>query len=392
VLASWIGLMLARAITTPIINLEKEAKAIEKDDMKTAFDTDSVFSEIHETAATFLRMKVNLVQNREKLLANEKIYRTITDKANDAIIMMDAENRVSFWNPAAERMFGHSANEILGKDLHGQIAAHRYQEAITKGIKEFYKNGNGPLVGQTVEVVAIDQRGVEFPLELSLSSLEIEKSWHAVAIARNISERKKGEQIKKRLVRDLHDGIGGNLTNIKLLAEIAKSQEQKKELLKALNSITEISEDCLLEIRNYMNVLDDQDINWESLITEIRQYCARILEMHNVGLSMDFDISEAAPLPSTLLYMNLYKIFKEAVNNIVKHSDASKVVVTVAINTEILKVIIKDNGKGIEPSSLTGRGLLSMESRTKELSGNFLFEFDQGVRLTISIPLKNNIC
>ena len=133
-------------------------------------------------------------QAEEALRESEEKYRTITATAQDAIIMMDNEGDISYWNPAAERMFGYTAEEAIGQELHVFLGSQRYHEAYRKGFKTFRETGQGVAVGKTLELSAVRKDGTEFPIELSVSSIQIQGKWHATGIMRDISERRQAEE------------------------------------------------------------------------------------------------------------------------------------------------------------------------------------------------------
>ncbi len=119
---------------------------------------------------------------------------TITAAAKDAIVMMDYQGIISFWNPAAETIFGHTADEAIGKELHMLLAPARHLEQYRQGIVRFRDSGEGPSIGRTLELTAVSKDGTEFPLELSVSSLQLKGKWHAVGVLRDISRRKQSEE------------------------------------------------------------------------------------------------------------------------------------------------------------------------------------------------------
>lgn len=125
--------------------------------------------------------------------SNETLH-TITAAAKDAIVMMDHQGIISFWNPAAETIFGHAAHEAIGKELHSLLAPARHQEQYRQGIVRFQETGKGPSIGRTLELTAVRKDSTEFPLELSLSSLQLKGKWHAVGVLRDISHRKQSEE------------------------------------------------------------------------------------------------------------------------------------------------------------------------------------------------------
>lgn len=130
---------------------------------------------------------------RQALVESEEKFRSISSAAQDAIIMLDDEGRVVYWNPSAERMFDYSAEEIRGKEVHSIIVPQRYFSAFQSGFSQFKHTGGGPIVGTTTEMEALNKDQQEFPVELSVSSLQLNGRWHAVGIMRDITARKKAE-------------------------------------------------------------------------------------------------------------------------------------------------------------------------------------------------------
>ena len=127
----------------------------------------------------------------EQLQASEAKLRAITESALDAVVMIDSEGKVAYWNPAAEQVFGYSAEEIIGSGVHDVLAPQRYREQASRGFSDFIKSGKGNAVGNLVELEATRKDGVEIPIELSLSPVLMNGQWWAVAVVRNITERKK---------------------------------------------------------------------------------------------------------------------------------------------------------------------------------------------------------
>lgn len=133
-------------------------------------------------------------------LEESETIRKIAECAKDAIIMMGPKGEISFWNPAAERIFGYSRNEAIGKHLHSLLAPGRFHDAYQKGLSYFQKTGQGNALGKTLKLEAVRKNGEEFCIELSVNSVHLGGKWHAVGIIRDISESKKAEA-------DLANGI-----------------------------------------------------------------------------------------------------------------------------------------------------------------------------------------
>jgi PAS domain S-box-containing protein len=126
-------------------------------------------------------------------LEESETIRKMAECARDAIIMMGSKGEISFWNPGAERIFGYSRDEAIGKPLHSLLAPGRFRDAYQKGLSYFQKTGQGDALGKTLKLEAIRKNGEEFGIELSVNSVHLGGKWHAVGIIRDMSESKKAE-------------------------------------------------------------------------------------------------------------------------------------------------------------------------------------------------------
>jgi len=149
------------------------------------------------TPAAVLEISRNITAQKraeEKLQQSEARLRGITDSAQDAILMMDPQGAISFWNPAAESILGYRSEEAIGQDLHNLLAPEQYLEAHRAAFPEFVRKGRGNAVGKTVELLARRKDGREIAVALSLSALSLNGAWHAVGILRDITAQKRAEE------------------------------------------------------------------------------------------------------------------------------------------------------------------------------------------------------
>ncbi|MBF0387259.1 MAG: PAS domain S-box protein [Candidatus Omnitrophica bacterium] len=137
----------------------------------------------------------------EALRQSEEKIRSVTDSAQDAIVMMDPKGSISFWNPAAERIFGYSAREAIGQNLHRFLVPERFWPAHDAAYPGFLRAGKGNAVGKVLELAAVRKDGVEIAIDLALSASKRSDGWHAVGIMRDITERKVVEERLRTLTR-----------------------------------------------------------------------------------------------------------------------------------------------------------------------------------------------
>lgn len=136
-------------------------------------------------------------QAEDALKDSEERFRAIAETATDAIVVQDSSDNINYWNRKAEEMFGYAAAEALGKKLHELIVPERFRERAHQGMRKFYETGEGPLLGKIVEFYAVRKDGSEFPIELSISAMQIRGERQAAGIIRDITQRKQAEATLK---------------------------------------------------------------------------------------------------------------------------------------------------------------------------------------------------
>ncbi len=151
---------------------------------------------------------------------SEDALRTVTNSVKDAIVIMDDEGRISFWNPAAEKMFGYASHEAIGFKVHSLIASRVNYHNFRKGLASFKMDGSGPLIGKSFTTWARKKSGANFPVEISLASIKIKNSWYASGIIRDITERKRAEEEAKNDEKRLSSLVKISQSETKTLREL----------------------------------------------------------------------------------------------------------------------------------------------------------------------------
>jgi signal transduction histidine kinase len=192
------------------------------------------------------------------------------------------------------------------------------------------------------------------------------------------------------VLMEIHDGIGGITTNITMLSEVAKKAAKPEDAEKALNTISDLARDGMVEIRSLMYSLDREDLSWRSLIAEMRNQGTRLLEPHAVTFTMTADIEDNIQSPGSHLCLNLFRIYREALMNVIKHAKATKVMASFHVDKERLVLMIQDDGKGFEQSALmgSGRGVGNMMARASTMHGRVAITGDRGTCVTIEMPVQ----
>lgn len=122
----------------------------------------------------------------------------VVESSLDAVVVIDASDHVAVWNTQAEKTFGWSRHQAVGKLLTELIIPARYQEAHNQGMRMFLQNGAGPILGKRVEMVARHQDGHEFPVELAVSPVRLRGSWIFNASIRDLTEKTRNKALLER--------------------------------------------------------------------------------------------------------------------------------------------------------------------------------------------------
>lgn len=142
-------------------------------------------------------------QADESLRLSHEVFHKLTSSAKDGIIQIDSEGKVVFWNQGAAGIFGYDADEAMGANLHQLLAPKSSQKKHQEHFPEFLKSGKGNAVGKTIELEAIRKDGQGVTIELSLSAFQLNGEMQAMAVVRDISERKQAEAKQQELETQL---------------------------------------------------------------------------------------------------------------------------------------------------------------------------------------------
>ncbi|WP_340818155.1 PAS domain S-box protein [Methanolobus sp. WCC4] len=370
-----------------------------------------------------------------ELLESEERFEAISTFAQDAIIAIDNEGKVTFWNKAAEHMFGYSRRDVLYMNVHSLIAPQQYQKAYHEAFSLFKDTGKGNAVGETLELTARRKDGSEFLVELSLSAIKLKNKWTAVAVIRDVTEKKK---------------IAGDLLNAKIAAENANCTKSEflanmsHELRTPLNSVIgfsnilleryfgELNEKQMGYVRNISNsgthllnlintILDISKVESGKMILYKDDICVRDIfeEMCSVmeplaftkdmNLELDFD---ANPVYVNADDAKIKQVLYNLIGNAIKFTDAGgSVTIKERRNGEMVYISIIDDGIGISRSDIEklftpfiqldtnasreyeGTGLgLALARELVELHGGTIWvesEVGKGSNFSFTLPLSD---
>jgi PAS domain S-box-containing protein len=343
------------------------------------------------------------ITERKKAEEKLKLYQEIFALSNDGIAILASDGTYLEQNDAHRRLLGYSDADLRGKTP----AIYLGESAFTQLARELAETGKA-----RGEFGSHAKSGESVDIDLSAFSMlnEVGEVVCHIGIKRDITERKRADQIRSRLLeqvisaqeeergriaRELHDETGQSLTALLVglrTLEAAQSLEAAKEWAKSLRTVASLT---LHEVGRLAwglrpSVLDDL-----GLLATLERYATEYADSYAINVDLKTKGFGSARLPFSI-ETTLYRIMQEALTNIAKHAAASNVAIMVEQDSEFVKMIVKDDGQGFDvkktlrtPGSSKGLGLYGMHERAILLNGSLTVESapTQGTTIFVRIPL-----
>lgn len=367
-----------------------------------------------------------IYDERGSIIGASKIARDVTDRrrsdaelaklaaivewSSDAIISKDLNGTITSWNRGAEEIFGYTASEAIGQPVTMLMPDDRVDEEpgildrIRRGdnvdhYETIRKHKDGTLLNISLNVSPVyDSHGTivgasKIARDITLKR-RIDNAVRESEIMHRLVEAQEAE--RHRMARDLHDHLGQQMTALRLRIEsLVKKSQGRQELSVEIEGIQEIA----LQI--------DRDIgflSWELRPTELDELGLKdalasfVLEWSGqYGITADFQSELTVDTSRRLarsIETNLYRIVQEALNNILKHANASKVDIMLHQHRDQIMLSIEDNGNGFAyppkaniDNKKSGFGLVGMSERAALLKGSLEIESTPGKGTTVLVRI-----
>jgi signal transduction histidine kinase len=208
----------------------------------------------------------------------------------------------------------------------------------------------------------------------------------------NLRQKVKIQSIRNRIASDLHDEVGSNLNSIALFTRIAEKKlgAENIEIHALLDKIKSNSEETVSTIRDTVWAINPDNDSSENLFEKMRAMAYEVLSAKDIELNYTNEIIDHKALKMSMEQRrNIYLIFKEAINNIVKHSEATEVNIRISKEKSDIKLDIVDNGKGFDTKeNYEGNGLKNYRKRETEgfLNVKLASKIGKGTSIEVLIP------
>ena len=342
------------------------------------------------------------VRSRRAVERHRGQLAAIVGSAMDAIITVDAQQRIVQFNAAAETMFGVRLGDALGTSIERFIPNDVRARHHTH-IQRFGSSGvSGRNMGRLGKVRALRADGREFPAEASISQIALDDERFYSVILRDLTDREAArqaleqsaarlqrlslrlvrvqEQEQRRLARELHDGLGQVLTATKL--RVLASLERAPELAAAVESLDQM----LQQVRTMSLNLRPSMLDDLGLAATLRWYLNQQSTLGKFAVELDIkDLEQRLDADSETA---AYRIVQEAITNVLRHAGARKVRVKAWRHAAEFELEISDDGRGFDPHARDNHGgLLGMRERAMLLGGNWVIHSAPGAGCTVRATL-----
>lgn len=212
------------------------------------------------------------------------------------------------------------------------------------------------------------------------------------------------QRVRSRIATDLHDDIGSSLTQIAVYSELARQRESENgKAGEPLDMITNVADELVDTMSDIVWAINPTKDHLQDLTQRMRRFAANVLSAKDVDLEFRApDAEKDIPLGANIR-REVFLIFKETVNNIVKHSGAKTATVEFRLEPHQLAIVIRDDGRGFDAHGAApqndqpdwkrfrgGNGLLNMKKRARDLGGGYTIESTpgQGTTVTLTVPFE----
>ncbi|QDU49121.1 PAS domain S-box protein [Gimesia panareensis] len=340
-----------------------------------------------------------ILQNQNvssELLQTQAQLKAIVDTAIEGVITINRSGLIQSFNPAAEKMFGYQAHEILNQNI-SLLTPDPIRVVHDQYITRYLETGKGSIIGSRRELMARRRDGSLFPIEISVTDLP--QFGLFAGIVGDISERKQAEQKQEDLTRAvavaaqqerrqladiLHDHLQQVLVGVRIHLDIAKNDTTDDFIKQTLVRADELLNQGIEITRSLTAELNPVVLHEEGLVTALEWLSHNMRERYNLNVTLDLD-RRADPQNDTTK-VALYECIRELLFNVVKHSETTEARVCMSLLPENkIEIVVSDNGVGFDTQQLdhqisdaSGIGLSNIEFRLSLIKGKFRLQSSRG--------------
>ena len=194
------------------------------------------------------------------------------------------------------------------------------------------------------------------------------------------------ERLRTRIASDLHDDIGSALTRISVHSQQILAQDEMDRIRKSTRKINELSREMITTMSDVVWSIDARNDTLSDFLSRMQDLTHTLLSEKEISVSFSHEGMENRRQLKVQVRQNLYYIFKEAINNIARHSGADRVEIFIDNSDASFRMSISDNGSGFDPESVEGgNGIRNMRMRAKRIGATLDLTSVEGVKISLKM-------
>ncbi len=310
---------------------------------------------------------------------SEERLRAILRTAVEGIITIHERGIVETINPAAEKIFGWRAEEIVGQNIN-RLMPLPYSREHDSYLEKYLHTGQAKIIGAGREVRGLRKDGTVFPMDLSVSEVRLSDRRLFAGFVRDITDRRRlereileiSDRERQRIGQDLHDGLCQNLTGIELMSEVLEQKLARRSKAGAAKAgeIASHVREAIRQARLMARGLAPVTLESEGLMSGLKELAEKTGK--SFGIHCRFVCEETVLVLDLSVASHLFRIAQEAVSNAVKHGKAREILIRLEVAHENALLVVTDDGVGVPEASAPsdGMGLHIMKYRAGVIGGS----------------------
>ena len=257
---------------------------------------------------------------------------------------------------------------------------------------DFTRNPTGQATVFLAGIVFMPMTCMAFALligQRQLNEIRILERRHQEVIRHRGEERLSQQRLS--LLRDLHDGLAGAIASISVHSDLLDRSRDEGGRSDSLRIIRAMAKASSQEIRALISTLDRQELAWNELLQELREYAEALAAESNIRLDWRQPSCPVRLLDDIAAAVSLSRALKEAIRNLARHSGTHEACVSFHFHPHEFEAWISDEGSGFPPDMKPGKGLASLRRRARELGGEVGWSQLHGVTVHFRLPLPLRI-
>lgn len=304
--------------------------------------------------------------------------KAILNAAADAIITINHKGVIAAVNPATLKMFGYTDQELVGQNV-SILMPRPYQSEHDQYLANYLRTGEAKIIGSGRELTALRKDGSVFPIVLTVTEFQDGNGPMFVGMIHDISERKQIEKHfteanqheRHRVARELHDGLGGQMTGIALLLKAmqTKAHREGDATAKDIDELARYIGEAHAQLRAISSGLAPVEMIPEGLCKALEALADKTNATDSIRCTFSGDDTVVRD-PAVALH--LYRIAQEAVSNAIRHAQPDEITIQLEQDQQFTTLTVSNDGRPIQhhPDSGGGMGIRTMKHRADLIKGD----------------------